>query len=233
MQKTRVLIVEDKALIAEAIVSSIEKNDMKAVGVFDTGEEALQYIKGDAPDVVLMDIQLAGAMDGISTAMMINRDYNIPVIYLTDFEDSAIVDRAVKTRAVNYLTKPFNEAQLIRAIRMAIENHPGPEISKDHIFIKTDAGHEKIQIADIIILEANGAYCNIITEHKTYVQSISMNHVLDQLANPAFVRIHRSHVINIQKISKLEGNQVVLGKHKVDMSRTMREDLLARLKFLK
>lgn len=233
MHKTRIVIVEDKALIADAIVSSVEKHDMKAVAVFDTGEEALQYIKGDAPDVVLMDIQLAGAMDGISTAMMINRDYNIPVIYLTDFEDSAIVDRAIKTRAANYLTKPFNEAQLIRAIRMAIENHPGPEISKDHIFIKTDAGHEKIQIADIMILEANGAYCNIITENKTYVQSISMNHVFDQLANPAFVRIHRSHVINIQKISKLEGNQVILGKYKVDMSRTMREDLLARLKFLK
>jgi DNA-binding NarL/FixJ family response regulator len=171
MEKINVIIVEDKALIAEGLRSMLIKNDMEVLGLFDKGEDALAMLENKLPDLILMDIQLAGAMDGISTALIISEKYSLPIIYLTDFEDEATVQRALKTRPVNYLGKPFNEAQLIRAINIAFTNFKETGKTKkgilqNHIFIKVDNVHKKIAIDDIVYLEAGGAYCKVPSMHK-------------------------------------------------------------------
>lgn len=238
MEKIKVIIVEDKSLIAESLKSTLVKHEMEVTGVFDKGEDVLEMMETDLPDLILMDIQLAGAMDGISTAKVISEKYSLPIIYLTDFEDEETVQRAIKTRPANYLGKPFNEQQLIRAINIAFAsfNDTGKakkSILQNHIFIRVENVHKKIAIEDIVYLEADGAYCNLYTDDQKYLQCISMNHVLEQLNHPHFIRIHRSTVINANKVTELEGNQVRLGKHTVDMSRSLRDKLLAHLRFLK
>jgi DNA-binding LytR/AlgR family response regulator len=238
MEKINVTIVEDKALIAERLKSMLIKHDMEVMGVFDRGEDVLKALENRLPDLILMDIQLAGAMDGISTAMFISEKYSVPIIYLTDFEDEETVQRALKTKPANYLGKPFNEAQLIRAINIAFTNFKETgkvkkSILENHIFIKVENIYKKIAIDEIVYLEANGAYCNLYTVGQKYIQCISMNHVLEQLNHSNFIRIHRSYVINANKITELEGNQVHLGEYKVDMSRSMRDELIENLRFLK
>src|SRR5688500_7278234 len=129
MVKIKVLIVEDKLLVAEGISTILTKNDMEVVQICDTGEEALLLAESNTPDLILMDIELAGALDGISTAQMIQQKRAIPVIYLTEFTDDRTVARAFKTLPKNYLAKPFREDDLIRAINLAFTTANAEQLS--------------------------------------------------------------------------------------------------------
>jgi len=238
MSKIKVLVVEDSALIAEDIAFKLSKHHFEVMEIVDKGEDALEFMKKNEPDLVLLDIKLAGALDGISTGYIIQENYSVPIIYLSDLADAETLHRAKQTRPSNYITKPFNEADLVRAIDLAFSNFSNqrPEAGSgksDHIFIKTDNTFVRISLSDILFLHADRSYCNIVTEDKTYVQSVSMNHVLDQINNKDFIRIHRSHVVNVNKVTAIEGNMVKLGKHALEMSKSMRDELIGRLTFLK
>jgi DNA-binding LytR/AlgR family response regulator len=238
MSNIKVLVVEDSALIAEDIAYKLCKHHFEVMEIFDKGEDALEFLKKNEPDLVLLDIKLAGALDGISTGYIIQDKYSFPIIYLSDLADAETLHRAKQTRPSNYITKPFHEADLVRAIDLAFSNYSFKQMSSgsgrpDHIFIKTDNTFVRVPLNDILFLHADRSYCNIVTESRTYVQSVSMNHVLEQINSKDFIRIHRSHVVNIHKVTAIEGNMVKLGKHSLEMSKANREELMGRLTFLK
>ncbi len=238
MSSIKILVVEDSALIAEDVAFKLRKHQFEVLEIFDKGEDALEYLKKNQADLILLDIKLAGALDGISTGFIIQSTYSLPIIYLSDLSDRETLHRAKQTKPSNYLTKPFNEADLVRAIDLAFSNFisqaPATTAARpDHIFVKIENAFERILLKDILFLHADRAYCNIITEHKTYVQAVSMNHVFDQIANKDFIRIHRSHVVNVNKVTAIEGNMVKVGSHTLEMSRSMRDELISRLTFLK
>src|SRR5687768_14008360 len=157
MTKIKVLVVEDSALIAEDIAYKLGKHHFEVMEIFDKGEDALEYLKKNEPDLVLLDIKLAGALDGISTGYIIQNTYALPIIYLSDLSDAQTVHRAKQTRPANYLTKPFNEADLVRAIDLAFSNYnsqpsnPGAP-KPDHIFVKSDNTFSRILLKDILFL---------------------------------------------------------------------------------
>lgn len=238
MEKIKVLIVEDSGLIAEDIASRLKNHSMEVIGIYAQGEDAIDSLDEAVPDLIIMDIQLAGAMDGISTAQVINENFSIPIIYLSDHIDTNLIERAKKTFPASYLQKPFNEGELVRVLEIAFTNWQERKerhrnILRNHIFIRDGQSYIKLSYNDIIYLQADRAYCNIVTEQKTYIQSNNMSYVLGQLNHRDFVQVHRSSVINANKITEIEGNIIRLGEHKVEMSKGMREDLIGKLKFLK
>lgn len=237
MEGINVLIVEDMSLIADDIASKLARNAIGVSGICASGEEAIDLVAKCVPDLILMDIQLAGSMDGISTARVINKERDIPIIYLTEHVEKETVDRAKKTLPSQYLSKPFHEGDLIRAIEIAITNWQAQDrgtenLLRDHIFIKVDQTYVKIWYNDIIYLKADRSYCNIITATKTYIQSNNMNYVLSQIKSKDFIRVHRSHAVNKNKITKIDGNIIRLGDHNVEMSKGMREEVLSQLNLL-
>ncbi|MBT1688269.1 response regulator [Dawidia soli] len=238
MTAINVLIVEDKVLIAEDIAAKLRKHGLEVAGIYDTGEEAMEAVKTLRPDLVLMDIELAGAMDGISAAHVMTQEHDIPVIYLSDFADPKTLDRAKKTQPANYLTKPFNENELVRAIDIAFTNantHAAKRpLKKDHVFLREDNQvFSRLKLDDILYLKAERAYCNIVTEAREHTFSTSMNHIWDQLGHDDFVRAHRSYVVNLNRITSLDGNVIHLGKKQVQMSDGFREEVLGRLKIIR
>lgn len=239
MSKIKVLVVEDSALIAEDIAFKLGKHHFEVVDIFDRGEDALEYLRTHEPDLVLLDIKLAGALDGISTGYMIQKTYSFPIIYLSDLADAETLHRAKQTRPANYLTKPFNEADLVRAIELAFSNHafqqPAAAGNKQpgHIFVKSENTFVRIDLDDILFLHADRSYCNIVTTEKSYMQTLNMNRVFEQIQNEDFIRIHRSYVVNVRKVVSLEGNMVRVGTHSLEMSKSFRDDLISRLTFLK
>ena len=236
MEKISVMIVEDMQLVADDIASKLRKHGMEVTGIYNTGEDAIASFETDHPDLVLMDIQLAGAYDGISTAKLITDRYHVPLIYLSDFIDEQTVGRATKTLPQNYLAKPFNEGDLIRAIHLAFANFKASgktTDSKDHIFVKDEKNALiKLQYADILYIKANRAYCSVVTEDRTLLLTVSMNHVVDQIGHRDFVKAHRSHVVNIRKVTGIEGNILRLGKHEVEMSTALRNEVMSKLNIL-
>ncbi len=119
----RIVIVEDEGLIAADLQGRLEKAGYKVPAVAGTGGEALEVIREKSPDLILMDIRLKGNIDGIQVAEQVRREFDIPVVYLTAYEDRKTLERASKTQAFGYIKKPIASASLEGSIEMAISKH--------------------------------------------------------------------------------------------------------------
>jgi len=120
MEKARILIVEDEELVALGIQSYLEDNGCIDSAIRTTGDAAIEAISEFAPDLVLMDISLSGAMSGIEAAKTITDSFHIPIIYLTAHSDMKTIEDAKLTQPYGYIVKPFDERNLLATIEMAL-----------------------------------------------------------------------------------------------------------------
>lgn len=102
----KILIVEDEIMIAECLKMQLEDEGYNVCGNFTTGEEAVAFVQETKPDVILMDINLVGEIDGIEAAQLITEKSRIPIIFMTGYEEPEIVERAQKVNPVAFLIKP-------------------------------------------------------------------------------------------------------------------------------
>ncbi len=119
----KILIVEDESIVGMAIQDKLELLGYEVPAVIDTGEEAVAEAQAIHPDMVLMDINLAGKMDGIEAAAQIRAQLNTPVIFLTAYADGNTVERVKAIEPHGYLLKPFEENELRAAIEVALYKH--------------------------------------------------------------------------------------------------------------
>ncbi|MGH7886052.1 MAG: response regulator [Thermodesulfobacteriota bacterium] len=126
----KILVVEDEVIVAEDIVQTLHSFGYEVPGFLTSGEDAILKIGELKPDLILMDIMLSGELDGIETAERINREFNIPVVYLTAYSSINILDKAKSSRPYGYIVKPFDEINLYTTIEIAIYKH---EVQKDLI----------------------------------------------------------------------------------------------------
>ncbi|MDP3564963.1 MAG: PAS domain-containing protein [Methanoregula sp.] len=115
----RIFIVEDEVIVASDIAETLKGLGYSIAGTAKYGESAIQDIARTNPDLILMDIHLAGKMDGVQAAGEIHKTSDIPVIYLTAYADNALLDRAKLTEPYGYLIKPYDERELQSVIEMA------------------------------------------------------------------------------------------------------------------
>lgn len=118
MKKTTALIVEDEAIIAEDLKYTLETIGITVVGTAATGEAAIKLADDKKPDVVLMDIQLRGAMNGIETAKKIASDSGTPIVFVTAFTPSGMQEAGLPNGSL-YVKKPFDKESLQIAINRA------------------------------------------------------------------------------------------------------------------
>ena len=121
--RIRILVVEDEAILAEDLRESLERQSYHVVGTVDNAADARAYADRERPDLVMMDIHLAGGDDGISTAAHLREVFDLPVIFLTAHSDQATLDRAKHTSPYGYLVKPFEDQELRASIETAIYRH--------------------------------------------------------------------------------------------------------------
>jgi PAS domain S-box-containing protein len=118
-----ILIVEDEIIVAADLSHHLTSLGYTVPEIVPSGEEAIQWIEATPPDLILMDIHLAGDMDGITAAEVIRTRFDLPVVYLTAFADNATLRRARLTQPFGYLLKPFNGRDLHTTIEMALSKH--------------------------------------------------------------------------------------------------------------
>jgi len=123
MAKANILIVEDEAIIATVIAKALNKFEYEVIDILNKGEAAVVTALQKKPDLILMDIRLQGAVDGIAAAELIQEQLDIPIIYLTAYADDPTLERAKKTRPYGYIPKPFQEIELKTTIEMALYKH--------------------------------------------------------------------------------------------------------------
>lgn len=123
MVKARVLIVEDEVVIARELKMTLERFSYSVSDIAFTGAEAVEIAGETLPDVIMMDINLPGNMDGIEAAKIIQKNYNIPVIYLTAHSDRHIVEQAKNTMPLAYIVKPIRSKELYSVLEVALSRN--------------------------------------------------------------------------------------------------------------
>ncbi|MEW6139366.1 MAG: response regulator [Thermodesulfobacteriota bacterium] len=123
MSRKKILIVEDEIVVAMDLKVRLEFLGYDVVGICDQGEQVPEFVERVRPDLVLMDIVLAGKVDGIEAAQRLRDAYEVPVIFLTAHSDEATLMRATVSDPYGYLVKPFSEVALRTTIEVSLHNH--------------------------------------------------------------------------------------------------------------
>lgn len=237
MNKPKILIVENEILIAKQLSSYLEKQQYQVSGKARTGEEALELAKQESPDIILMDIDLDGELDGIQTAAIIHKTLIIPIVYLTSIRDKQTFERASETLPATFLTKPFKNLDVRNAIEMSIKSlsllshnkakdvNLSVEIKlknqeqninelfvlKDRIFVKTKKGDfDRLLFSDIISIQTADHYLHILTPNGVIKTNYNFSSFLEMLKDYPIFRIHRGVAVNANYVYKLTRTEVFL-----------------------
>ena len=244
----KILVVEDEMIIGAKISMQLTSLGYEVTGILPRGEEAILHVQQNKPDIILLDINLKGKIDGIETARQIQLQNDIPIIYLTANSDEATFNRAKPTRPAAFISKPFKQLDLQRAIELTIsrmaeqENgsqppeHPDdteqPFILSDRIFVRHKEKMVKIMLSDILYMEADRNYSRIFTTTKEYLLSITLKTIEERLPVKLFQRIHRSYIINIMHVDELAESHAVIAQKPIPLGIGMKEQLMQRLQTL-
>ncbi|MCF6222801.1 MAG: response regulator [Flavobacteriaceae bacterium] len=239
----KILIVEDEMIIGANISLQLSKLGYEVNGLVPRGEEALLHIRENRPDIVLMDIQLKGKLDGIETVQQMQAEYDIPIIYLTANADEDHFIRAKATNPYAFISKPFKKLDLQHAIELTIDrimkaNGKGlniddtcssPYVLSDSIFVRRNDRMVKILIKNIYYFEADRNYCKIYAKDRECLLVMTLKEIDEKLPKENFLRIHRSYIVNLSHINEVAGTHVVILKKAIPLSKTSRSVLLNRL----
>ncbi len=121
--KPRALIVEDEILIAEELRERLSLLGFSVIAAVDSAEQGIAIATREHPDLVLMDIRLKGAKDGVQAAKEIYEQVDVPLVYLTAHSDQLTVDRAKQTHYDGFILKPFRAQELRSTIEIAMQRH--------------------------------------------------------------------------------------------------------------
>ncbi|MDQ5929316.1 MAG: two-component system, LytTR family, response regulator, partial [Bacteroidota bacterium] len=234
MNTINVLIIEDTPDESDALITVLKENNYNIAGIARTYTDALQLYYNTPIDIVVIDVFLNGSPDGITFAETINIIPNAskPFVFLTSSKDRQIFERAKLTQPFSFLMKPFNELEILYALEMAVEKfYAQPNvfinedqatvISKDYLFIKKRKTLNKIHVTDILYVEVEDRYCNIITADEKFMIQMSLSKIMEILDSQYFSRTHRNFLVNTNKIIQItpQDNLVLLeGGHSIILS---------------
>lgn len=248
MKPINVLIVEDEIIIAEDIASYLETLGYNVIGIVDNATDALQKIKTLSPDLILLDININGPIDGVQVATIIKQDYKIPFVFLTAFTDKQTLDRVKQTDPYGYIVKPFEEKDLEVTIELALYKFKkDKEISEnstetknltkekdfdDYLYVKDKTKLVKLKIKEICWIEAYDNYCFIKTSSEKQLVSYTLKELEQLITSKDLIRVHRSYIVHIHKIDTIENNALYIENTPIPLGKSYKEDFMKRLKFI-
>lgn len=146
MKGITAVIVEDELIAAEFLKEMLEKHGVQVLDIVDSGAEAIEVCTRLNPDVIFMDIMLRDNISGSEAAVAISREISTKIIFLTAYVDDEMVDYAVQAHAAGYLTKPYNEAQIIATLRLATEGHRDAETAVGEAPVPATEASEEVRL---------------------------------------------------------------------------------------
>ncbi len=222
--KVKILIVEDEPLIADDIAFLLEDEGYDVVGKAIDTQEAVSIIESKQPDIILLDISLENDdEDGIDLANKINKDYQIPFIFITSHSDKLTINRVKKTNPCGFIVKPFKPAEIISTVAIAHYKSKNKTVKiakpEGSFFIKQGHDLVKVNHADILFIKAEDNYTSIVTDSKKILASLNLKALSEKLPDNQFVRIHRSYMINIAKITRISHRFVYINDTEIPMGK--------------
>mgnify|MGYP001817185515 CR=1 FL=1 len=234
------IIIDDEAA-ARAIIAQLCSNITKLniLEAFPNAIQAIKFLNQNEVDLIFLDIHMPDftGFDFIQTLK------NPPKIVLTTSDPKFAIEAFEYDCIIDYLVKPITLPRFEKAIQKAealvtqpvqkksIPTNEG-ESSENNLYVNIDRRLIKIDIPSIYLVEAKGDYINVKTEHKNYTVHSTLKKIEDKLPDHLFLKVHRSYIINIQKIIDIEDNSVLIKKDVIQVSRSNRPELMKRLNLL-
>lgn len=235
----RILIVEDDPLIADSLEVIVQETGYECIGKVDTVKDALMSVADLAPDLLLLDINLEGNREGLDIAEIVYKREKIPYIFITAYSDESTVTRGAATEPMGYLIKPFSQADVRVALKLAFaaidkqETKMSSLIDGDGTFyVKESNGYKRIQIKDIRYVKADDIYSIIVTHDQRCIISKSLKKVEAEFVKYGFIRVHRSYLINKVAVDQIKDSHVIIGNETIPIGRAYKEELMKQLKVL-
>lgn len=236
--KKKCLIIDDDS-VARVIINKLcsEFPELEVVNEFSNAIDAIKFLNIENQiDVIFLDIH----MPSFSGFDFIQTLKNPPQIVLTTSDKNFALDAFEYECVVDYLVKPITKERFEKALKKlektttqpkSIENNT-KEDTVNEIYVNIDRRLIKINIEDIYLVEAKGDYVKIKTEKQNHIVHSTLKKVEEKLPKSLFLKVHRSYIINTQKIIDIEDNSILIKQDVIPVSRANRSELMKRLNLL-
>ncbi|SDQ79828.1 LytR/AlgR family response regulator transcription factor [Flagellimonas zhangzhouensis] len=248
-QPIKILIVEDNVIIADDMQSMLEEIGYEIVDNVIVYEQAVDVLKNNHVDLVLIDIILASDKTGIDLGKHIRDTYNIPFIFVTSNSDRATVENAKTVKPDGYLVKPFEQQDLYTSIEIALSNFnyakkgnagnseendaadgiASNSILKDSIFVKKQHLYYRIQFSDIQFIKADNVYLEVNTVDKKFLVRSPLKDYLEKLPQNKFYRAHKSYIVNVDHIDAINSKDIMINNNLIPISKDFKEFILSSM----
>lgn len=245
----KILIVEDNVIIADDMQSMLEEIGYEVVDNVIVYEQAVEVLKNNHVDLVLIDIILASDKTGIDLGKHIRSQYNIPFIFVTSNSDKATVENAKTVKPDGYLVKPFEQQDLYTSIEIALSNFnyakktsakemdAGDEgesltsnsVLKDSIFVKKQHLYYRIQFGDIQFIKADNVYLEVNTVDKKFLVRSPLKDYLEKLPKNKFYRAHKSYIVNVDHIDAINSKDIMINNTLIPISKDFKEFIISSM----
>ena len=248
-ESIKILIVEDNVIIADDMQSMLEEIGYEIVDNVIVYEQAVEVLKTQKVDLVLIDIILASDKTGIDLGKHIRENYDIPFIFVTSNSDRATVENAKTVKPNGYLVKPFEQQDLYTSIEIALSNftygsnenssqvnHPieddvpmSNSVLKDSIFVKKQHLYYRIQFGDIQFIKADNVYLEVNTVDKKFLVRSPLKDYLEKLPKNKFYRAHKSYIVNVDHIDAINSKDIMINNNLIPISKDFKEFIISSM----
>lgn len=231
------IIIDDDAAARLVIKQLCIGTQFNVKEEFSSAIEGIKFLNETEVDLIFLDIHMP-SFNGFD---FLNTIKNPPKVVLTTSDKNFALKAFEFESVIDYLTKPIQKERfnlLVKKIEKQengqngiLENAVSSE-TKDYIFVNVDKRLVKINVPEILIIEAKGDYINIKTTGKNFIVHSTLKKIEEKLPSDIFLKIHRSFIINIHKIIDIEDNTVLIEKHVIPISRSHKPTLIKKLNLL-
>lgn len=224
------VIVEDLLVAADYLKKCCEKSGMVEVkGHFPNVAEALDFLNRNSVDLLFLDVEMPGAT---GFDLLDQLSYSPQVILTTSKPEYAF--NAFEYHVTDFLKKPFTYQRFLEALQklnLPSENGNGAS-EEDHIFIKSDGKLVRLNYSDILFIESMGDYVKFVTGDKKYITHNTIKNLEEKVSKQHFMKVHRSYIININKIDDIRENDLFIKGNEIPISKAHRSDVMKRLNII-
>ena len=223
-QKLTCVVVDDEPMAREILVSYIDKvTNLDLVNSFENATDALVFMQENKVDLYFLDINMP-EITGLSLAKIINNKAKI--IFTTAYRDYAV--DGFNLNVIDYLLKPFAFDRFLQAIEK-VKDSKTSKSETDFMFVRANRKMIKVDFNDILYVESLSDYVKIITSENTIVTRETISNLEEKLSDKNFLRIHRSYIVSINKLSSYTNEFIEIGNKALPISRSYKESVLQKL----
>lgn len=221
MSSIRIYILEDEIITQELLKQTLEDLNYSICGMSTDATTALKEIEELRPDLALLDIKV----DGKETGIWLGNQLDIPIIYLTAYNDNKTIKNAVDTNPMGYLVKPFNAKDLYIAVELAVSKLK----SKPQIVVKEKDKNIFIYEKDILFAKKEDQYLILYLKNSEKLIRCNMKDFLEMLSSRSFLQVHRSYVVNKDYMTAFSSKEITVSDTIIPISKSYVKNVMIEI----